>query len=188
MVLAGPLVLVVGPSGAGKDTLISGAKLALQDDARFVFPRRIVTRNAVTALEDHDSVGQAEFERERSAGRYALCWEAHGLSYALPRSIETDMALAHAVVCNVSRRVIAEARAKYPNCRVLLITADIGLRAQRLAGRGREGVDEIAARLGREGAPPPDGVQPVVIDNSGSPAAGVRSFVLALRRIADGLD
>ena len=40
----GSLVLVVGPSGVGKDTLIGGAKQALENDRRFTFVRRVVTR------------------------------------------------------------------------------------------------------------------------------------------------
>src|SRR3569833_150302 len=48
------VALVVGPSGAGKDTLIGGAREALAGDDRFVFVRRIVTR-AGNSAEDHDS-------------------------------------------------------------------------------------------------------------------------------------
>jgi ribose 1,5-bisphosphokinase len=181
---AGTLVLVVGPSGAGKDSLIAGAKVTLGADPRYVFPRRIVTRQAVAALEDHDSISREAFERERTAGRYALTWEAHGLCYALPGSIEADMAEGRTVVCNVSRRVIGEARERYPHCAVILVTADIGLRAQRLAGRGRETEAEVAARLTREGAPVPLGVNPVSVDNSGSLDDGIAAFVGALSDVA----
>jgi phosphonate metabolism protein PhnN/1,5-bisphosphokinase (PRPP-forming) len=184
MNISGTLVLVVGPSGAGKDSLIAGARDELAGNPGYVFPRRIVTRQAVAALEDHDSISREAFERERAAGRYALTWEAHGLCYALPHSIEGDMAAGRTVVCNVSRRIIADAREKYPHCAVILITAGIALRAQRLAGRGRETEYEIAARLAREGAPVPAGVNPVSVDNSGTLSAGIAAFVAALGEIA----
>ena len=64
----GRLVLVVGPSGAGKDTLIAGAKAGLADDASVVFPRRVVTRASGNG-EDHDTLTVAEFDRSAQSGR-----------------------------------------------------------------------------------------------------------------------
>ena len=40
----GRIVLVVGPSGAGKDTLINLARAHFSDTDTVVFPRRLVTR------------------------------------------------------------------------------------------------------------------------------------------------
>lgn len=185
--MAGPLgnlVLVVGPSGVGKDTLIGGARQALENDKRFTFVRRIVTRPADADLEDHDSVDPDTFRRHEEAGRYALSWDAHNLRYALPISVDTDLALGRVVVANVSRHVIAIARAKYPGCAVVLITAEISLRAERLMRRGRETAEQVTARLARESAPVPAGIAPVIIDNSGPVAIGVTAFVMALRALA----
>jgi thymidine phosphorylase/ribose 1,5-bisphosphokinase len=50
--------------------------------------------------------------------------------------------------------------------------------------RGRESGDQITSRLARESAAVPAGVDPIMIDNSGSIAIGVTAFVLALRAIA----
>lgn len=180
----GVLVLVVGPSGVGKDTLIAGARQALDADKRFSFVRRLVTRPTDPDLEDHLSIGPEEFTAARESGRISLHWEAHGLSYGLPISVDTDLALGRIVVANVSRHVIAQALAKYPSCRVVLITAEISLRARRLASRGRENQDQITARLAREGAALPPGISPIVIDNSSSVGIGVTAFVWALRGIA----
>lgn len=180
----GSLVLVVGPSGVGKDTLIGGAKRALENDKRFIFVRRLVTRPAGSAGEEHDSIEAYTFAEMEAAGRFALSWDAHNLRYALPLSVNTDLALGKIVVANVSRHVVAEACARYPACSVVLITAEISRRAERLVARGRESGDQITSRLARESAPVPAGVEPVIVDNSGSIAIGVTAFVMALRAIA----
>ena len=180
----GALVLVVGPSGVGKDTLIGGARQALGNDKRFTFVRRIVTRPAAVEVEDHDSMDAQTFGQMEAAGRFALSWEAHDLRYALPLSVDTDLALGRVVVANVSRHVVAKACSKYPSCAVLLITAEISCRAERLMRRGRENADQITSRLARESAAVPAGIDPIIIDNSGPLAIGVTAFVMALRAIA----
>lgn len=180
----GTLVLVVGPSGVGKDTLIAGARQALGNDTRFAFARRIVTRQADAEVEDHDSLDLESFQRLQEAGRFALSWDAHNLRYALPLSVDTDLALGKTVVANVSRHVVLEACGKYPACAVVLISAEISCRAERLVRRGRESADQITARLARESAPVTAGITPVIIDNSGSLAIGVTALVMALRTIA----
>lgn len=180
----GVLVLVIGPSGVGKDTLITGARKALDADKRFSFVRRLVTRPTDLDLEDHLSIEPHEFAEARANGRLALHWEAHGLNYALPIGVDTDLALGRIVIANVSRHVVPVAIAKYPNCRVVMITAEISLRAERLAQRGRENRDQITARLAREGAALPADVSPMIIDNSNSVGIGVTEFVMALRALA----
>ena len=70
---------------------------------------------------------------------------------------------------------------RYP-CGIIVVTADPEVRAARLAGRGRESADEVAARLAREGAEVPAGLAPVlVVDNSGALEPAALAFVAALR-------
>lgn len=178
--MLGRLVLVVGPSGAGKDTLIARAKAALADDPDFVFPRRVVTRPAVAELEDHDTLSEAEFAAHRDAGDFALDWQAHGLSYGLPASLIDDLAAGRTVVVNTSRHVIGLARQRFPTCVVALVTARPEVRAERLSRRGRETAAEVAARLAREGAPLPPDIPAEIIDNSGSLDTGVATFLKLL--------
>lgn len=182
MARPGALVLVVGPSGAGKDTLMGAARAALAGNPDFVFARRVVTRDAVAALEDHDSIDLPGFEAARARGDYALSWEAHGLHYGVPASIDEEIARGRNVVLNGSRRMIGDAQARYPRCTVALVTADPAVRASRLAGRGRETEAEIAARLAHEGAPVPDGIETIRIDNSGDLDTAVAALIRVLRQ------
>jgi ribose 1,5-bisphosphokinase len=78
--------------------------------------------------------------------------------------------------------MVNAAQAKFPGTQVLLIEATPEVRAQRLAGRGRESAGEVAARLGREVPEVPPGA--VRIDNSGELADGIARFVTALRSLA----
>jgi ribose 1,5-bisphosphokinase len=144
----GRLVLVVGPSGAGKDTLLRLAQAACADDHEIVFPRRIVTR-ASSADEDNIALSPDEFARARDHGDFAVHWDAHGHSYALPLEINDDIRAGRAVVANVSRTVIAALRGTYANVVVIAITAPPDVLAQRLAARARHSDGNIADRLAR---------------------------------------
>jgi ribose 1,5-bisphosphokinase len=144
----GRLVLVVGPSGAGKDTLLRLAQAACVDDRNVVFPRRVVTR-ASSADEDNIAVSPDEFARARDHGEFAVHWDAHGHSYALPLEINGDIRAGRAVVVNVSRTVIAALRQAYANVVVVAITAPPEVLAQRLAARARHSDGNIADRLTR---------------------------------------
>ena len=79
----GAFVVVVGPSGAGKDTLLAHARTALAADPHFVFVRRVVTRPP-GPFEDHDTMSETEFARREAEGAFALSWRAHGLLYGVP--------------------------------------------------------------------------------------------------------
>ncbi|WLB55024.1 phosphonate metabolism protein/1,5-bisphosphokinase (PRPP-forming) PhnN [Bradyrhizobium japonicum] len=144
----GRLVLVVGPSGAGKDTLLRLAQAACVDDHDVVFPRRVVTRESSEA-EDNMAMSQDEFRRAREHGDFAVHWEAHGHSYALPLEINDDILAGRAVVANVSRTVIGALRQAYANVVVVAITAPPDVLAQRLAARARHSDGNIADRLAR---------------------------------------
>ena len=173
------LVLVVGPSGAGKDTLMVGARAALAADGRVRFVRREITRGAEAGGEDHVAVDMATFVRRRAAGAYALSWEAHGLGYGVPADIAEDVRAGRLVVVNGSRGAIGEAAARFPVV-VLEVTAPAEVLARRLAARGRETAEDIASRLVRR-IDVPGGVEVVTFENDGRGAAGVAGVGGVLR-------
>lgn len=181
----GVLVLVVGPSGAGKDTLIAGARERLVGDARFVFPRRTVTRDA-TAHEDHDTMTAEQFAAALAAGRFALSWTAHGLSYGIPQVALDPVAHGRIAVCNVSRAVVGAARARLGTVRVVYVDARPELRAARIAVRGREQASGSRLDLARSDSAALD--CDLLIDNSGLPDAAIEVFTQALRGMAAAND
>lgn len=144
----GGFVLVVGPSGAGKDTLIALAQARLSGDPRFVFPRRLVTRPP-SEHEDNIEISARDFELAEKAGAFALCWRAHDLGYAIPGETAQLAKTGHLVVCNVSRRVISEARQRLARVSVVAVTASPEVLAQRLAARARTEDGDLAIRLSR---------------------------------------
>ncbi len=180
----GCFVAVVGPSGAGKDTIMDAARAALSGDTRFHFVRRIITRPQMSGTEDHDSLDEATFAKAASEGAFALHWQAHGLNYGLPKSVEDEIANGTVVIANVSRRVLGDIRRLYTSRSVVVITARPDVLAERLALRGRESREEIALRLAREVNFDNSAGDVVTIDNSGDVRASTEAFLYHLEGIA----
>ena len=175
----GRLVLVVGPSGAGKDTLLGLAKAACAEDRNIVFPRRVITREA-SASEQNEEVSLDAFRQALSRGEYAVHWEAHGHCYALRRGIDDELRAGRTVIANVSRTVIGTMRHTYADVVVVSITAPPQVLAERLAMRRRSSDGKIEFRLGRtvdEALAAPD----VTIINTGSAEYHARQFVRIIK-------
>lgn len=175
------LVLVVGPSGVGKDTLLDGAKAVLATDAGVVFPRRQITRPAEAGGEDHIPVSNNAFSARDAAGDYALAWRAHGLGYGVPVEIGEDLSAGRTVVVNVSREVLDDARERFTQVRVVSVTADPKLLAARLKARGREDAADIAKRLARASAVKVVGDDVITVANDGTLSEGIAAMVAAIR-------
>ncbi len=165
--MTGIFVAVVGPSGAGKDTIIDYARKHLPQDGSYHFVRRVVTRTADGNAEDHDSMSEAEFLKAAENGAFSMHWQAHGLYYGLPKSVEDVLAQGGVVIANLSRRVLPQLAKRFPNVAIAHITANRDVLAQRLASRGRETPDSIAARLDRQEPVEACDLPLWVIDNSG---------------------
>lgn len=167
---------VIGPSGAGKDTLIAAALAARPDLGRV---RRVITRPASAGGEDFEGVTPEEFARMRAAGRFLLHWNAHGLSYGLPHRAF----LGGPKVANISRQVVAQAAEALPGLRIIHVCASPEVLAARLALRGREDARQIAERIARDTGALPTSLPIIHIDNSTTIEAATRAFLNALATV-----
>jgi ribose 1,5-bisphosphokinase len=175
----GRLVLVVGPSGAGKDTLLGLARAACADARNIVFPRRVITR-AASASEDNEEVSAGTFQEALTRGEYAMHWEAHGHCYALSRAIDDEIRSGRTIVANVSRTVIGAMRRAYADVVVISITAPPDVLAERIAMRARSSDGRVENRLRRtveDASAAPD----ATIVNTGSAEYHSRQLVRVIK-------
>jgi thymidine phosphorylase len=181
----GTLFFVVGPSGSGKDSLIDGARAVLEKNSRHVFARRVITRPAGSAGEDHESTTEEEFARRESLGDFLISWNAHGLRYGLSASLMAALESGQNVIANGSRAVIAELAERVPRLIVVEVVAPPELLAARIAGRGRETGTAIDKRVARNVAQWPSSVKTVTVRNDATIAAGIELFLAALESCAN---
>jgi phosphonate metabolism protein PhnN/1,5-bisphosphokinase (PRPP-forming) len=178
---AGHLVLVVGPSGAGKDSVLNGARERFREDRSVVFPRRFVTRLSNAAAEDHVSLTEMEFAIAVADDSFALWWRAHGNCYGIGRSIEGDLAAGAVVAVNCSREVINEAAERFCRLTVVEITAPADVLVSRIVVRGRETPEEALRRVSRQVAHYPQGITLVRIMNDGPLERAVEQLCAVLK-------
>ena len=177
----GALILVVGPSGAGKDAILREARRSFEGDDRIRFVRRFITRPP-DANEDNCALTLRQFATARRLGGFFLAWDAHGLSYGIPASVGIDLARGVSVVANVSRAIVDPARAIWMRTFVVQVTASDETLRRRLERRGRDDdMDERLARARKVG-PAAD----VEISNDDDLANAAMKMVAFVREVTDG--
>lgn len=177
--MTGRLFAVVGPSGAGKDTLIAAVARA-RPDLHIV--RRVITRPAELGGEPFESVSAEEFEARRGRGDFLFAWQAHGLCYGIFASVRQVLDAEADALFNGSRAMLAEAARTVRGLRVLHISATRDVLVRRLIVRGRETPDDIRSRLDRPAPPLPPGLRICEIDNSGALSESLERVLAVLQQ------
>jgi phosphonate metabolism protein PhnN/1,5-bisphosphokinase (PRPP-forming) len=176
----GRIFAVVGPSGAGKDTLLVGA---IRRDPGLHWARRTITRAEVAGGEPFEGVSRETFRHRCDAGDFALHWAAHGLNYGIATTEFAALKRGGDVVFNGSRAALPAAQAVFGDLIVLRVTAPSRELARRLAARGRETAAEIEARLARTIYDLPAGLNVIDIANDGLPEVGVDRLLAAIHSV-----
>src|SRR5262245_10125499 len=176
----GPLVYVMGPSGAGKDSVMGRARALRPADAPVVFAHRYITRPAETGGENHVALSAAEFALRRAHGLFAFHWQAHGNHYGIGREIYAWRSAGLTVVVSGSREHFQKLDGLDDGTYPVLITAHGERLAERLASRGREDAQAAALRIGRSEAYAISDPRLVTIVNDGALDAAAEAFVSLL--------
>ncbi len=145
----GFLLVLSGPSGAGKGTLVDRLVAARPE---CVFSISATTRPRRTNEEDgvqYEFVAREEFERRRSAGMFLEWAEVHGHLYATPaRFVDEGVRSGRIVVLDVDVQGGASVRRARPDAvSVFIYPPSIDALRKRLLQRSTEVSDVVERRL-----------------------------------------
>jgi ribose 1,5-bisphosphokinase len=178
----GVLHYVVGPSGAGKDTLLRLAREHLAA-AQLLFAHRYITRPHQDATENHVALTEAEFDLRARCGCFAMQWASHGYRYAVGVEINRWLACGLDVVVSGSREYLPAALRDYPALKLIWVDAPAVLLRERLHRRAREDEGAILTRLERAEAYAQPARKPDLhLENVGAPEQAARQLAEYLRR------
>lgn len=165
------LVYVVGPSGAGKDSVLGWARHHLAATPAVHWAKRTITRAVRPGDEVHEAVDEAQFLALQEQGAFALNWQANGLHYGIRHAETAPLERGHWVLVNGSRGSLETSRSRFPGLTVVHICASPDTLRQRLLARGREGPEMVEARILRTQSMPPLQAFEVVNDGALEDAA-----------------
>ena len=167
----GRLVYLIGPSGAGKDTLLGRLRESARVPGEWLVAHRYITRPANSGGENHVALSEREFLARRRMGLFALTWASHGLHYGVGSEVEVWLRAGAVVLVNGSRAGLRDAAERFgERLRPILLELPANVQRQRLQARGREQAGQVASRLAREAQlTPPAHPAMTVLDATASP-------------------
>lgn len=178
------LIYVMGPSGAGKDSVLGWLREHLPPGLPVHWARRTITRPVAAGGEAHEEIDTARFVSLQDQGQFALAWQANGLHYGVRHAELSALQQGHWVLVNGSRGHLHHAQQRHPGLQVVHITADPATLVQRLTARQRETPEQIRQRVERAGAfAVPHGA--IEILNNGTLHQAGQGLLLALKNLKD---
>jgi ribose 1,5-bisphosphokinase len=142
------IILVVGPSGSGKDTLLRKAANFFARQSTITFARRYITRPPDTNEQNY-YIDQLGFLHLEQTGFFLSTWRAHGNMYGIAKHSLARENRCDTVICSISRNAVADFEAQWRHITTILVTADKDVLHQRLLRRKREDEKDIDRRLAR---------------------------------------
>ncbi|MDJ0623218.1 MAG: hypothetical protein QNJ17_09640 [Desulfocapsaceae bacterium] len=146
------IILVVGPSGSGKDTLLRSARNTLVGREEIGFARRYITRPP-DGSEDNYYLDSRAFDVLKKCGFFISFWQAHQNYYGIGAYILEEVNGLETVICSVSRSAIQDFESRSEQTTTIEVTASDEILRARLLSRGRETAADVDKRLARARQP-----------------------------------
>ena len=175
----GRLILVVGNSCSGKDSIISRVKDLLPS---VMVAKRFITR-APSSFESNYFVSFEDFDSLLKQGEFFLNWSSYGLNYGVSNEVLSLLLNGKDVLVNVSRNIIPLARELYHNTLVVFIKAPTSVIIRRIKSRAREDDYIVKARINRALSNQDCDYADFVIDNSGELSMAVNQLYDILKKL-----
>jgi ribose 1,5-bisphosphokinase len=178
------LILVVGASGAGKDSLLKEAKIHFKENPTIHFIRRYITRQP-GEFEDNFYIGDDAFEVLKSQDFFFSYWYAHDLKYGIPKRELESLKENETAIISVSRAKINDFEENLSGTVTTVhVTADPSTIQKRLEKRKRETFFQIETRLQRL-AIPVKAKNLMQFDNNQELRLSAPLFISLLEKIVD---
>ena len=179
----GVIVLVVGNSGSGKDSIISEVVKRFPSNLKEIhLTQRYITRPS-SKTEDNIAITPKIFKEMSLQKKFALEWHIYDLDYGVPIDIDDWLKKGHPVIVNVSRTIVKKARSIYRNILVVFIKVPFEITFQRIKERARESGKQLQERIQRakDNQTFPDA--DFIVDNSGELEIAIDQFISYLIRV-----
>ena len=144
------LVIISGPSGVGKDTIIDALRLRVHEPEYHYVVTCTTRARRPGELDgvDYHFLSREAFERQRAAGGFLEANEVHGNWYGTPRGQVRDALEAdHDVILKIDVQGAQVVKTKVPGALLIfLIPPSLEDLFQRLRSRATETADELEIR------------------------------------------
>jgi len=173
----GMLILVVGNSGSGKDSIMRGVKEKYPSNLKELYlTQRYITR-PYSDTENYIAIKPEDFKKLSLQGEFVLEWHIYGLDYGVPIEIDGWLEKGHPVLVNVSREIIKKARSMYQNILVVFIDVPFEITLKRVKERARESGARLEERILRASQNQTIPDADFIVDNSGDLQDAINQFL-----------
>ncbi len=145
----GRLIVISGPSGVGKDTVIRALRARAPWLHKSVSVTTRLPRPGELQDRDYTFVDPGTFQAMRRAGAFLECAQVHGPDWygTLRERVEAMRARGGDVLCKIDVQGASQLRAREPDAQfIFLLPPSRAALTARLAGRGTEGPAALAIR------------------------------------------